>query len=135
MRKINKIIIHCTATPKGQNVSVADITNYHRTIGFETIGYHFLIHLDGKIEKGRPLTRIGAHCRGHNADSIGVCYVGGVNAAGKPADTRTEDQRWALRKLLIDLREQFPDARIYSHRDFAAKACPCFDATAEYSNI
>ncbi len=135
MRKINKIIIHCTATPKGQNVSVADITNYHRTIGFETIGYHFLIHLDGKIEKGRPLTRIGAHCRGHNTDSIGVCYVGGVNATGKPADTRTEDQRWALRKLLIGLREQFPNARIHSHRDFAAKACPCFDATAEYSNI
>lgn len=135
MRNINEIIIHCSATPASRDIGAPEIAYYHRHIGFETIGYHYVVRLDGTVEPGRPLTRIGAHCKGHNANSIGVCYVGGINADGLPADTRTEDQKWALRKLLISLKSQFPGAVIHSHRDFAPKACPCFDATAEYASI
>lgn len=135
MRTINEIIIHCSATPAMQNVTAKDIERYHRSIGFETIGYHYVVRLDGTIESGRALTRIGAHCKGHNANSIGVCYIGGINADGKPCDTRTADQKWALRKLLVKLKSQFPLAKIHSHRDFAPKACPSFDATAEYASL
>lgn len=135
MRNINEIIIHCSATPASRDIGAPEIAYYHRHIGFETIGYHYVVRLDGTVESGRPLTRIGAHCKGHNANSIGVCYVGGINAYGLPDDTRTEDQKWALRKLLISLKSQFPGAVIHSHRDFAPKACPCFDATAEYASI
>ncbi len=136
MRKITQIIIHCSATPRGRDVSAADFDSYHRRIGFDMIGYHYVVRLDGRIEVGRPESRIGAHCRGHNAESIGVCYIGGVTADGKtPMDTRTESQRWSLRKLLFRLKRRYPEATIHSHRDFAPKSCPCFDATAEYADI
>ena len=135
MRKITEIIVHCSATAAGTDVTAADIARYHKMLGFETIGYHYVVRLDGSVEAGRPLTRIGAHCKGHNANSIGVCYVGGVDALNRPCDTRTEDQKWGLRKLLMRLKGLFPEAEIHSHRDFAAKACPSFDATAEYAGL
>lgn len=135
MRHINEIIIHCSATMPGIDTSAAQIAEYHRLVGFETIGYHYVIRLDGTLEQGRPVNRIGAHCKGHNANSIGICYIGGLNAHGKPRDTRTDAQRWTMRKLLLSLLKRFPDARIHGHRDFANKACPCFDATAEYAGL
>ena len=135
MRKINEIIVHCTATFPEQVVTVADVTRWHRQLGWKTIGYHYLVTLAGEIQTGRPIEEAGAHCKGHNANSIGVCYVGGLNAEGRPTDTRTPAQRQALETLLKQLRAQFPNAKIHGHRDFAQKACPCFDATTEYAQL
>lgn len=135
MRKIDMIIVHCTATPAGRDVSVSDIDRWHRERGFDCIGYHYVIGLDGTVHTGRPVEHVGAHCKGYNQRSVGVCYVGGVDAGMSPADTRTPAQRRSLRRLLIELRRRFPGAVVRSHRDFAPKACPCFDATAEYCDL
>lgn len=128
MRKINKIILHCTATPEGREVTVSEITDWHLARGFRTIGYHYVVYLDGSIHEGRPEIDPGAHCLGHNVDSIGVCYVGGMDASGlHPKDTRTPRQREALRSLVGRLQLRYPGAGVHGHREFAAKACPCFD--------
>ena len=129
------IIVHCTATPAGRDVTAADVDLWHRRRGFDSIGYHYLVRLDGRIEPGRPESAVGAHCLGHNAHSIGVCYVGGCDERMQPADTRTPMQRRALLRLLSELRNRYPDAQIRGHRDFAAKACPSFDATTEYAGL
>ena len=135
-RPVTELIVHCSATPAGRDVTAADIRRWHKEErGFADIGYHFVVRLDGKVECGRPLANIGAHCRGHNSRSVGVCYVGGINSHGRPADTRTPAQRKALLGLLTALRRRFPGASIHGHRDFAPKACPSFDATAEYRNL
>ena len=111
MRTINEIIVHCTATFPDQAVTVADITRWHRQLGWKTIGYHFLITLTGEVQTGRPIEEAGAHCKGHNAHSIGVCYAGGLDAEGNPADTRNEAQKQALLLLLKQLKEQFLQPR------------------------
>jgi len=135
-RRINEIIVHCTATPEGRDYTVADIRQMHKAQGWVDIGYHYLIYLDGSIHEGRNVDMVGAHCQGHNAQSIGVCYVGGVARDGKtPKDTRTQAQKDALIHLLMQLVCLYPDATIRGHRDFAAKACPSFDATREYKNL
>lgn len=132
MRKITEIIVHCSATRAGQEVSKKVIERWHRVRGFACIGYHWLVHLDGRVEAGRPEWRIGAHCRGHNARSVGVCYIGGVLADGRtPADTRTPAQKEGLRRLVAELQQRYPGATVHGHREFAAKACPCFDVQAE----
>lgn len=131
MRKIEKIIIHCTATPEGREVTVGEVRCWHRARGFRTIGYHYLIGLDGTIHAGRPEAETGAHCLGQNARSIGVCYVGGLDRGTlKPKDTRTAAQRESLRNLVATLRKRYPGATVHGHREFAAKACPCFDVSA-----
>ena len=136
MRKINEIIVHCAATPEGKNFKAADIDRWHRERKMKCIGYHYVVDLDGTVEPGRPESEIGAHCLGHNQYSIGVCYVGGLAADGKtPKDTRTAAQKEALLALLKKLRAKYHNASIHGHRDFAAKACPSFDATTEYKNI
>ena len=136
MRNIDKIIIHCSATPEGKNFTVKQIDACHRQRGFNGIGYHFVIYLDGSIHVGRALAKAGAHCKGHNAHSIGVCYIGGVAADGKPPkDTRTDAQKESLVKLITELRQQFPNASVHGHREFANKACPCFDARKEYKDL
>ena len=84
MRKINEIILHCSATPENKNFTVEDITKWHNAKGWDGCGYHYVIHLDGTIHNGRPLQKIGAHCLGHNTNSIGICYIGGVDKNGKP---------------------------------------------------
>ena len=135
-RKITEIIVHCAATPEGKDFTVDDITRWHKQRGFRTIGYHHGVYRDGSVHPGRPEGEIGAHCTGHNACSIGVCYIGGVAADGKTAkDTRTPEQRKALLMLLRRLRAKYPNAKIHGHRDFAAKACPSFDATKEYADL
>lgn len=133
MRDISEIIVHCTATPAGRPVTVADVDRWHRQRGFRSIGYHYLVYLDGAVCAGRPESETGAHCKGHNACSVGVCYVGGLTPDGRAADTRTEEQRKSLVALLRELLSRYPNAVIRGHRDFAAKDCPCFDATDEYS--
>lgn len=136
MRKINEIIVHCAATPEDKNFRAADIDRWHRERKMKCIGYHYVVDLDGTVEPGRPESEIGAHCLGHNQYSIGVCYVGGLAADGKtPKDTRTVAQKEALLALLKKLRAKYPKASIHGHRDFAAKACPSFDATTEYKTI
>ena len=135
MRNINLIIVHCSATPEGRNVAVADIDRWHRERGFDGIGYHYVVYIDGSVHEGRTLNKVGAHCKGHNAHSIGICYIGGVDLNGKPKDTRTLAQKDALVNLLMRLKRRFPKAVIRGHRDFAAKACPSFDATKEYAGI
>ena len=135
-RRINEIIVHCTATPEGRDYTVADIRQMHKAQGWVDIGYHYLVYRDGSIHEGRNVDMVGAHCQGHNAQSIGVCYVGGVARDGKtPKDTRTAAQKDALIHLLMQLVCLYPDATIRGHRDFAAKACPSFDATKEYKNL
>ena len=136
MRNINKIIVHCSATPEGKAFSVDDIRRWHLKRGFADIGYHFVIYLDGSVHVGRPLAKAGAHCKGHNAHSVGVCYIGGCEAhSQKPKDTRTEEQKRSLIRLITELRQQFPNASVHGHREFANKACPSFNARDEYKNL
>ncbi|HOI31214.1 MAG: N-acetylmuramoyl-L-alanine amidase [Bacteroidales bacterium] len=132
MRKINKIIIHCSATPQGRDVSVAEIERWHRARGFSQIGYHYIISINGIIQKGRNIELAGAHTQGHNANSIGICYVGGMDAANsKPKDTRTPAQKRALKTLVAELRSLYPGASIHGHNEFANKACPSFNVQNE----
>jgi len=136
MRNVNEIIVHCSATREGQQVTVDTIRDWHLAKGWNDIGYHFYIDLDGTINKGRNIDKIGAHCKGHNRNSIGICYCGGVETDGKtPKDTRTQEQKDSLLNVLKTLKAMYPEAVIYSHNEFANKACPSFDATEEYENI
>lgn len=135
MRRIDKIIVHCSATPEGEDFSVEQLTAIHRQQGFQTIGYHYVVYRDGICHAGRPLAMVGAHCKGHNANSIGVCYIGGVAKDGRPPkDTQTADQRQALARLLHMLHSQFPSAALHGHQEFANKECPSFDCH-EYDYI
>ena len=137
MRTINKIIVHCSATREGENYTVDTIRSWHVDgRGWSDIGYHFYIDLYGEIHKGRDIAKIGAHCSGHNRNSIGICYCGGVEADGKtPKDTRLDCQKEALTAVLRTLKAMYPEAVIHSHNDFANKACPSFNATEEYKHL
>ncbi len=127
MRSISKIIIHCSATPEGKDYTVQQIDQWHRQRGFRCIGYHFVIYHDGSVHEGRPIEQVGAHCKGYNANSIGICYIGGCAADGKtPKDTRTEAQRAALVALVRELKAKYPSATVHGHNEFANKACPSF---------
>ena len=139
-RNIKEIIVHCTATKEGLNQTVEQIKKYHTAKppmgrGWSDIGYHYIIYLDGSIHEGRNVNISGAHCTNHNTNSIGVVYVGGLDSKGNAKDTRTPAQKEALIKLLKELKKLYPKATIHGHREFANKACPCFDAKKEYSNI
>ncbi|MBR3648259.1 MAG: N-acetylmuramoyl-L-alanine amidase [Paludibacteraceae bacterium] len=130
MRKIDSIIIHCSATPEGRDVSADTIRQWHKAKGRQDIGYHYVIRLDGTVEQGRPVEQVGAHCTGHNQTSIGVCYIGGVTSDGKtPKDTRTDAQKASLLALIRRLQTSYRilSSNIYGHYEFANKACPSFD--------
>ena len=135
-RKIDKIIIHCSATREGQHIDVDTIRDWHTNgRGWSDIGYHYVIYLDGTVHPGRPVEKSGAHTKGQNANSIGICYIGGVETDGKtPKDTRTPEQKAALDNLLFVLTDIFTNTTIHGHNEFAAKACPSFDVQAEYGN-
>lgn len=136
MRTITLIIVHCSANRAGSALRMADIDSYHRSLGWIGCGYHYVIPTDGTIEPGRPDEMVGAHCKNHNRHSIGVCYIGGLSADGKPMDTRTDAQRIALRTLLEQLHRRYPDALIVGHRDLdPQKVCPCFDVANEYHDL
>jgi len=136
MREVNKIIIHCSATKEGVNVSAATIKRWHvQGRGWSDIGYHYVIGLDGAIEYGRPIKRAGAHVKGENEHSIGICYIGGLSEKKRAKDTRTEAQKKALIKILKTLTHIYPNATIHSHFEFANKACPCFNAGQEYEGL
>lgn len=157
MNKIDAIIIHCSATKAKQDIGKKEITQMHVARGFKTIGYNFVIRLDGTVETGRSLEIDGAHCNttgfsgmSYNKHSIGICYVGGLDAKGKPADTRTPEQKKALTELIRQLLKEYPNIKeILGHRDTSPdldgdgeveqcefiKSCPCFDAKEEYSSL
>jgi len=137
MRKVNKIIIHTTATPEGREHDVADIRRWHLKRGFNDIGYHYLIHIDGTIEEGRPINKQGAHCSGQNRGSIGICYVGGMSKDMKKAkDTRTQAQKDSLIKLMHELIYKYnKDMTIHGHNEYANKSCPSFIVKEEYANL
>ena len=126
-RPITEIIFHCTATPEGREASVAEITAWHKARGFATIGYHYVVHLDGRVEAGRPDADIGAHVVGHNTGTLGVVYVGGCAVDGSPKDTRTPAQKTALIATRDALMAKYPAIKkVSGHNDYAAKACPSF---------
>lgn len=139
-RNIKEIIVHCTATKEGLNQTVEQIKKYHTAKppmgrGWSDIGYHYVVYLDGSIHEGRNINIAGAHCTNHNTNSIGVVYVGGLDFKGNAKDTRTPAQKEGLLKLLKELKKLYPKATIHGHREYANKACPCFDAKNEYKNI
>lgn len=131
MRNINEIIIHCSATKEGKHFTVEDIDRWHKERGWKGIGYHYVIYLDGSIHKGRPDEEIGAHTVNHNKNSIGICYIGGLNSKGISADTRTEEQKESLRNLIEELKQKYPITKVSGHYMYANKACPCFDVEKE----
>lgn len=135
MRKINKIIIHCSATPEGIDISAATIDKWHRDRGWSGIGYHYVVSLNGNIEYGRPIDKQGAHVKNHNKGSIGICYIGGLDEHLDPKDTRTIEQKESLLDLIKTLKRLNPEATVHGHNEFAAKACPCFDVEEEYCNL
>ena len=153
MKTIDAIVIHCSATRAGQDVRAADIDKWHKERGYAGIGYNFVIDLDGTVEVGRPLNRNGAHCNtaglsgvSYNKHSIGICYVGGLDAFGNPADTRTDEQKTAMHELVLRLMDEYPIVEVIGHRDASPdkngdgkitrnewiKQCPCFDVRAEF---
>lgn len=135
MRTVDKIIIHCSATPEGRYHNAKDIDRWHKERGWNGIGYHYVILLDGTIETGRDETKIGAHTVGHNHNSIGICYIGGTDDKLNPKDTRTPQQKIQLVNLLRELKWRYPNATIHGHKEFASKACPSFDVMPEYYAI
>ncbi len=137
MRDVTDIVIHCSATPEGRDIGAAEIDAMHRERGFVRIGYHYVIRLDGRVETGRDEDAPGAHLKGHNSNSIGVCYVGGYDRDLKAKDTRTEAQTIALVDLIRGLLKRYPGARVTGHRDWPAvnKACPCFDVIPWWASV
>ena len=136
MRHIDLIVIHCSATRSNQNFPVTALIRCHaERFGFT--GYHYYITRDGTTYQTRHENLIGAHAKGYNQHSLGVCYEGGLDEHSIPTDTRTPMQKRALLKLLRRLKKEHPDARIIGHRDLpnVHKACPCFDAFAEYRDL
>lgn len=134
-RTINRIIVHCTATKEGEDHTIAEIKKWHLARGFSDIGYHYVIYRDGSVNNGRDVNIAGAHCSGYNSNSIGICYVGGLDKFGNPKDTRTDKQKASLIQLLTSLKKLYPKATIHGHCEFSNKACPCFNAKKEYLNI
>lgn len=134
MRSINEIIIHCSATSEGQDISSSTIREWHKAKGWSDIGYHFVIRLDGSIEIGRSLDRVGAHCKGRNRNTIGICYVGGVSKDGKTnMDTRTPEQRKSLESLVNALKMVFNVSLVSGHNNYTRlKDCPCFNVKEEF---
>ena len=145
MKPIKILIIHCSATRADRTLSVPDLETAHLRRGFRGIGYHYYIPKTGQVHNTRPEEMDGAHCRGWNQTSIGICYEGGLDCCGRPADTRTPEQRIALRQLVKKLREKYPQAQVCGHRDLSPdrngnkeiepeewiKQCPCFDVASE----
>jgi len=139
MRPINEIIIHCTATTpnwwadKSAQEKVDEVRRWHLDRGWSDIGYHYLIDRNGQLVEGRPIERIGAHVKGHNTGTIGISLFGGhgSSAGDKFEDNFTEDQEQSLKRLIVDLRNRFPDInKITGHNQYAAKACPGFSVPA-----
>ena len=130
-RKINLIVVHCSATRVNKNFTVEQLEACHKARGFKGIGYHFYIRKDGTMTQHRKLLEVGAHARPYNRCSIGICYEGGLDEQGKPCNTMTTEQETRLIDLFRNLKILFPKAKIVGHRDLPGttpKECPCLDA-------
>lgn len=148
-REIDLIVVHCSATRADRDITAKDIDSFHRVRGFSSWGYHYYVRKDGTIEKMRDESDPGAHAYGYNRNSIAVCYEGGLDVNGRPADTRTPHQKRTLHALLRSLKGDYPEAVIKGHRDLSpdvngngrvdrwerTKECPCFDAMEEYRDL
>lgn len=129
MRKITSIILHCSATPEGKDIKTETIRNWHvKGNGWKDIGYHYVIELDGSVKDGRPVEQVGAHCKNHNSNSIGICYVGGIDDKRKPKDTRTVQQKESMFLLVYRLLNLYGLSfeNVYCHNQFDNKSCPSF---------
>lgn len=134
----SKIVLHCSATPEGRDVTATQIRRWHMKRGWADIGYHFVVGIHGEIEFGRPITMQGAHVKGHNEDTIGICYVGGLDRDGNPKDTLNHAQRESIEELVTALcRTHESITELCGHRDFpgVAKACPCFDTKQKFFGL
>lgn len=135
---VKYIVIHCSATRSTRDYTAEQLLRDHKTRGFRTVGYHFYIRRDGSVTQHRKLLEVGAHCRPWNRCSIGICYEGGLDADGHPADTRTPEQTEQFILLLMRIVKIFPGVRIRGHRDMPGsipKACPCFDAEGVFGYL
>ena len=144
-REIKLLVIHCSATRCNVPFTVEQLRQCHLQRGFKDIGYHFYITRDGELHHCRPISEPGAHVRGFNRHSIGICYEGGLDEDGKAADTRTSRQKESLHRLVRELLQRYPDAKVVGHRDLSPdtnyngivdpweriKECPCFEVKAE----
>lgn len=140
MRKIDKIIIHCSATKEDKDFKAKDIESWHIRRGFISIGYHYVIDIDGTIEQGRPEKTVGAHTIGQNGSSIGICYIGGLDINGEPKDTRTERQKMSMYDLIDEIQCEYKAKQgykptVHGHNEYAEKACPCFNVQKEYEQF
>lgn len=134
MRHIDTIVIHCSATPPSMDVGVEEIEEWHINRGWSEVGYHFVIRRDGTIEDGRDLDKVGAHAKGFNANSIGICYVGGVDSELEPEDNKTQAQSDSLFDLVGALQVVFGRCNVLGHCDLprVTKACPSFNVKEWY---
>ena len=144
---VKYIVIHCSATRSTRDYTAEQLLRDHKTRGFRTVGYHFYIRRDGSVTQHRKLLEVGAHCRPWNRCSIGICYEGGLDENGKAADTRTPRQKEALHRLVHELLQRYPEAKVVGHRDLSPdtnyngivdpweriKECPCFEVIGEFS--
>lgn len=131
------IVVHCAATTPDMYIGAEEIARWHTDRGFDTIGYHIVIRRGGAIEYGRPLDVRGAHAKGFNYRSIGVCLVGGVNSDMEAENNFTEEQFSTLERVLTALQGLFPDTTVVGHKDLPAvrKKCPSFDVISWWNNI
>ena len=129
MREINRIILHMAYTPPSADIGAAEIDRWHKDRGWSGIGYHFVIRRSGELEHGRPVHVAGAHTKGENADSIGICLVGGKHRSRDDWECNFTAGQWrTLERICRDLLIEFPNAQISGHRDWAPRGCPGFDA-------
>lgn len=135
MRTLNEIILHCSATSEGAHIDVATIRKWHKERNWVDIGYHFVIYLDGTIHQGRDINMKGSHVKGRNAESIGVCYIGGLDKNHIPKDTMNEKQELGLFELIYSIRTLFGWMPLTGHNMYSSKACPSFDVKEKYKWI
>jgi len=149
VKDVEYLVVHCSATKPNQDIGEAEIRQWHINKGWDDIGYHVIIRLDGTREFGRALDVRGAHVKGYNSISLGICMVGGVDAAGNPADTFSDAQKRSLLTTLDALHLLFPRAKVCGHRDFSPdqdrngiieewewmKACPSFSVQDWLSQV
>lgn len=130
------IVVHCSATPESMRVGVSEIRQWHKDRGWKDVGYHFVITRNGSIQHGRPIEDVGAHVRGHNGNSIGICLIGGVDEHDDPVANYTTRQYLSLRLLIDGIKMRYSNAKLMGHRDFpeVAKDCPCFDVREWYKH-
>ena len=134
-RNIDLIVIHCADTYLRMDIGADEINDWHLQRGWSGIGYHFVIRLDGSIELGRDIDKNGAHCKGYNRSSIGICYAGGKGDDGKPEDTRTDEQKKTMSALIISLQASYPNVLVKGHNELSNKACPSYDVQEDMKNL